>query len=276
MMVRLRCLGLAALALWLDPAVAQSDRSRSDPLLQPSGKWVVDFSETHCTAARAYGNEADSVLLAFRPSVAEDLVRLTIVRPGGISDIRRSPVTVDILGASIPASGLRFPSEDRRKEVVWIHLDEPSFESLRMAQEMAIDLDRGIRLRFALEEMQSVVQLLKECNADLRGHWNVSDASRVEIERPAVPIGPSNWLTDADYPAAAQREGASGIVKFILMVDEAGVVQDCSVEGTSGSALLDATGCVRLLERARFRPALDVGGNPVRSVFRSRIVWRLP
>lgn len=263
----------AALALSAVPALAQPPAA--NPLLQPVKRWVVDFSETHCTAARIYGSEEEPVLLGFRPSVTEDVVRLTVVRAGRNTAVRRSPVVVRFLDAEISTTGLRFPADDSTREVTWIHLGDPAIERLQLADELTIELGDQTRLRFALEELPAVVDLLRTCNRDLRGHWNVAGESRIEIDRAATPINPSNWLTDRDYPASAQNEGASGNVRFMLMVDETGAAKDCSVEGSSGHAFLDATACVRLLERARFRPARDAAGNPVRSVYRSRIVWRL-
>jgi hypothetical protein len=44
----------------------------------------------------------------------------------------------------------------------------------------------------------------------------------------------------------------------------------------SGSKLLDDTACRLLRERAKFKPARDVAGNPVPDLWVSRFRWELP
>jgi TonB family protein len=247
----------------------------TDAALHPVNRWVVDFAETHCTAARTYGSAEEPVVLAFRPSVAENMVRLTVLRSGRASAARHSAVTVEFSGYKVPGTGLSFPTKDRKQVVSWIHIGAETFERLKSAGEVAIQIGREAPLRFSLQEMPAVVNTLVDCNDDLRQHWNVGDASSVKITRPPTPVNSSEWFSPGDYPRKAIDESASGTVPFILMVGVGGAVEDCGIEGSSGNASLDATGCVRLIERARFEPALDENGNSVRSVYRSRITWRL-
>jgi TonB family protein len=266
------------LAILFAPVIlglSQPAEAGLDPTLQPINKWVVDFAETHCTAARAYGSTEEPVVLAFRPSVAENMMRLTVLRSGRASAARHSPVTVEFSGSQVPGTGLSFPTKERKQVVTWIHIAAETFARLKSAGEVTIQIGGEPPLRFALREMPAVVNALVECNDDLRQHWNIAETTTVKIGRPATPLNSSQWLSPGDYPRRAIDESASGTVPFILMVNETGVVEDCGIEGSSGNASLDATGCVRLIERARFQPALDENGNPVRSIYRSRITWRL-
>ena len=93
----------------------------------------------------------------------------------------------------------------------------------------------------------------------------------------AVPRAPLHtYLTNADYPSEAIRNGEQGTVEFRLTVDLNGRVSDCAIQASSGSAVLDATSCRIMTERARFNPARDENGKPVPGPFESRISWRLP
>jgi TonB family protein len=83
-------------------------------------------------------------------------------------------------------------------------------------------------------------------------------------------------FTDADYPAAAIRNGEQGVVSFELAVGVDGRVTGCTIVGSSGSRLLDSTTCAILVRRARFAPARDQSGQPVPDTFAGRIAWRLP
>jgi TonB family protein len=182
---------------------------------------------------------------------------------------------MEFSGFKLPGTGLSFPTKERNQVVTWIHISAESFERLKSAEEVAIEIGGEPPLRFLLQEMPAVVNALVECNDDLRQHWNVPEASAVKIGGPATPLNASRWFNPGDYPRKAVEESASGTVPFILLVSETGAVEDCGIEGSSGNASLDATGCLRLIERARFKPAVDIKGNPVRSVFRSVITWRL-
>lgn len=93
----------------------------------------------------------------------------------------------------------------------------------------------------------------------------------------AVPRAPLHtYLTNADYPSEAIRNGEQGTVEFRLTVDLNGRVSDCAIQASSGSAVLDATSCRIMTERARFNPARDENGKPVSGPFESRVSWRLP
>ena len=59
------------------------------------------------------------------------------------------------------------------------------------------------------------------------------------------------------------------------MIDASGVVQDCVPEETSGSAVLDAMTCIVLRQRAKFKPARGVDGNPIHSYLDQHVTWRL-
>src|SRR4051812_1136936 len=82
-------------------------------------------------------------------------------------------------------------------------------------------------------------------------------------------------FSDQDYPSAALRNNEQGPVGFRLSIDAQGRPSGCSVTSSSGSPTLDSTTCRLLLERARFRPALDRQGHATSDEYNGRIVWSL-
>ncbi|MGI8942934.1 MAG: energy transducer TonB [Qipengyuania sp.] len=72
----------------------------------------------------------------------------------------------------------------------------------------------------------------------------------------------------------ALREGEQGIVRVRLIVDDAGNVADCKLENATTAEALPAAAC-RHLNGAKFEPALDDAGNPVRSYYITKIVYRM-
>ncbi|HEX8263273.1 MAG TPA: TonB family protein [Allosphingosinicella sp.] len=83
-------------------------------------------------------------------------------------------------------------------------------------------------------------------------------------------------FSDADYPAAAIAAREQGTVEFMLEVAATGLVQGCTVTGSSGSEALDSATCGVLAQRARFTPARGPGGIPVPDRVKGRVRWLLP
>ncbi|MFA5120498.1 energy transducer TonB [Zavarzinia sp.] len=75
------------------------------------------------------------------------------------------------------------------------------------------------------------------------------------------------------YPPAARRRGETGTVEMRLLIDVDGRVTDSALEGSSGSAALDAAALAALSD-CRFKPGLT-GGQPHPAWIRLRYVWEL-
>jgi TonB family protein len=94
----------------------------------------------------------------------------------------------------------------------------------------------------------------------------------------AVMIGPkliSDIGSMMRYPLEAERNGWQGRVGFSLSISATGSVQQCTVTGSSGYAVLDNATC-DMMRRATFSPARNAGGNLVAATYNSAIRWQLP
>lgn len=257
------------LAMILQTSVAAA------PLRQPVGKWVVDYGDTACNAARSYGDPKSPITIAFRPSPNGTVVRLIVLRPGGAPQPHHLPVRTSIVPENVKMTALRFASNDRKTDIFWINFDQTAIAKLGSAGEIAIK-GKWIDERFALPDMVAVLKALDRCNADLRNVWNVSPSEPARIAKGAVATAPlHSYFSADDYPSQAQREEASGAARIMMMVDQTGKLKDCMVEQASGIATLDAATCGILLQRAKFSPAQDANGKPVRSVLTTTIRWTL-
>lgn len=265
----LRMLGLAAAAFILAGA------AEPPPLRQPTKSWIVDYGESACMALRSYGSEAEPTTLAFRPSPNGTVVRLVLARRGRPPPrAEQFGVVMNVAPPSRKTTGLRFAARDGKTEFVWINARRSDLEGLRRAGEIAI---RGgpVDERLALPGIGKVLDALDTCNADLRRYWNVGEHGQA-VARPAAPLRPlTRYFSAADYPAAAVIRGQGGRSVVMMMIDEGGALKDCLVEETSGIATLDAMTCIVLRDRAKFRPAADSAGRPMRSVLTQSVVWRI-
>lgn len=97
------------------------------------------------------------------------------------------------------------------------------------------------------------------------------------LATPAQPRGnPGSWVTQDDYPPRALREERVGTSAVAWDITTDGKVENCRVTSSSGSPDLDDAACKNITRRARYKPALDNNGNPIRSQASRRVVWRMP
>jgi len=246
------------------------------PLRQPTKRWILDYGETGCTALRDYGTAQQPMALAFRPSPGGKIVRIAIARGGTAPDAHHFPVTLELGGPPVFTTGLRFATKDGKADVTWINVDRSALDSLPAAGEFTLRGPETFNARFALPQMAAVLKGLDECIADLGRYWNIDGAGIAIATPPAPVIAPKNWLRSDDYPSQSLNDGEDGRTRFVLLVDEAGQVKDCMVEKSSGIASLDAQACIAVMKRARFRPARDSAGKPIRSTWSDTVRFVLP
>lgn len=253
--------------------LATASIAEGAPLRKPTGKWIVDYAETSCSARRNYGSPQSPLILAFRPSPTGAIVRLALARAGPVRQPRHFAVRTNAVPSGTKLTGLLFGAADKKSEVIWINFDRPAMERIIEAGEIAISSGE-VNERFALQGFAAVVKALDTCNADLRAYWNMEGAGGVTLSQIAAPEkNLAAYISDEDYPGQAIAEELGGTTRFVLMVDENGILKDCMTEESSGVASLDAVSCMVLVARSKFKPALDAGKRPVRSVLTSLIRW---
>lgn len=97
------------------------------------------------------------------------------------------------------------------------------------------------------------------------------------ISRAASAQGdPARWISTADYPVRALRDGREGTSVVRWQIGLTGRVENCTVTRSSGHADLDRAACAALTRRGRYDPARDANGDPVVSSASRNVVWRLP
>ena len=82
-------------------------------------------------------------------------------------------------------------------------------------------------------------------------------------------------FSSEDMPAYVQIAGINRFVSTRTTVRPNGTTQDCTVEGGSGDAKLDAYTCSIILQRAKFQPAKWVDGSPAYAVLRVPVTWSI-
>ena len=129
---------------------------------------------------------------------------------------------------------------------------------------------------FDMSTMADAWKGVDSCLGRLRETWNMGEEQAGRIATPTAAITPLNALfSESDYPSDAIQANQSGGVKLLLLIDEAGTVQDCTLIETSGIALLDSRSCAVIVKGAKFKPATDVQGRPMKSSIITVIKWMI-
>jgi TonB family protein len=240
----------------------------------PTGKWVVDFDDAQCVAAREYGTAAKPLLLVLKQPAWGEVMQVAVIRRGGASDIFAQQVDARIKvdnGPAIASSMIKFTVKKSGRQVLSTNMALPQFAAVRKGQALSIAAPSAFNVTFQLADMDALMKVMDSCVADLAKVWNVDGAN---LKTP--PEGSLQGLIRAeDYPGIAINEMKSGRVGFILLINEQGRVADCAVAESSTVAALDAQSCAIVSERARFRSAIGIDGKPAKSIFRQRVTWRI-
>jgi TonB family protein len=244
-----------------------------------TGKWVLDFADHQCLATRDYGTAADPLVLALKPSPMGKIMQVAMVTHAKLSSTARSvPAQISIDGRPpLQSSLLAFNAKAGGLRSIRINLPLESFSPMRQASSVSIDAPGEIEIGFALTQMPALMAQMDVCLADLRHHWNIEEADNARLTTHAKPKAfLSTYVKDSDYPATATRKEEGGTVAFVLLIDEAGKIADCTLTQTSNSPTLDAQSCAIFVARAQFSPATGADGKPTRDAISSHIRWVMP
>lgn len=243
----------------------------------PTEKWVVNFDDAQCIASRAYGSAETPLHLVLKSPPVGDVMQVAIMRKGH----NGAPAQIDasiVIDAQNPlrTNMLSFGPRDSRFRVYTINLSSEASSRLRGAKSLAIR-SSGLDQEFALSQMQVLLKTMQQCVADLRQVWNVTSADGEQSSlKQRARADLSRYIRSEDYPAVAIRSETEGLVKFAILVNEAGRIADCTVTGTSGVAALDAQTCVIMKERAKFEPAIGMDGKPAKDAKVASVRWVIP
>jgi len=279
---------LLALAL---PGAAMAEEAVPE-VLPFTSKWTARYDPDSCSIAAQFG-EGDNAIIAsftrYQPGAHFNLTligkRLRFQQPRveadldfGIKADRKREAMVGKMG-STPAI---FFTAIRLDGLAW---KGPPAIMPKVTQEMEKNVtgvtislkgERPFRLVVA-KGLAHPMLALRVCMDDLIQTWGYDPVVQAALTRPATPTSPpGSWLTNDDYPMMAIRNGANGLVQFRLDIDPEGKIAGCHILArTSPDEFADVT-CKIMAKRARFEPALDSEGKPVRSFFVSTAHFVIP
>lgn len=295
----MRVLGLAVAATSMGIAApALADDRNAPVVLEPSSYWNVDFGEEKCRLARAFGDGENRHLLFIEqggPSSSFGLIAIgdaferfrtpsrISVQFGDFEPVTdRTPMLGDTEGggASIIYSAMAFeerPESDDGGgfEVSGAPLPRLDVEAAHAINSIAVHYGERSVI-FDTGNLGEAITVLNECSLDFVESWGLDRAAHETMLRKPKWINPLavTRRIQETYPSEALRKGESGIVRMRLIVEPNGKISECVLNKATIAESLDSSAC-KEMRRARFEPALDKDGNPMRSFYTTQIVYRL-
>jgi TonB family protein len=272
MIARTACAGLALLSM-----VSSTLKASPREPLQALGPWALDYGETYCMAMRDYGTSDRPVTLAIIPAPDGETYELLFGRKhSGPLIAEELEGSVDFGSGPIKAWLLHHSDKNRKLDLYRYRIGAAEMSQARTAKAVTLHLKGGPATAFELAVMPALLEGLQKCTADLKDYWSIGHKLTAPVATPAKG-DVRRVFTANDYPTEAVNRRQQGTARFLLLIDEKGAVAGCHVLKPSGVPILDAMGCAVIQERAKFTPARDSKGNPVRdSYVTPQITWALP
>jgi hypothetical protein len=265
-------------------------------VLKPTSKWHVDFGEERCRLARTFSDGRDDHLLYFEQNYPSNAAGVTV---GGRSFARfkdRAETEVQIADGRAPLKTLPHKGElDRnRSALIYANLNlalDAQPENLRGLGPAVPRLNtafadtvaylsfrqREREVRFDTGPLGSAFKILNQCSESFLEFWGLD----VEQHRGARRL--PRWINDEEverkivkrYPAAALIASQGGITRMRVIVDERGMPESCVIEKSTTADSLKSPACQIMMKDARFEPAVDAGGKPMRSFFATTLTYQM-
>jgi TonB family protein len=244
--------------------------------LTPTGKWVVDYRDDQCLASRTFGTTDHPISLGVRPAINGETYLLIVARKhAGPQPSAERKGAVDFGNGPIKSWLLEYQSKPAGMDLFQFRISAREMDQAKTALHLKLSPGNSPDIDVTLGMMPSLIKVLEDCTDNLRSYWNVNGEKEGKISTPAKGDVRKVFNSD-DYPQEAMDRDQRGSSQLILLIDEGGKVAGCDVLSPSGIPALDIMGCQVIRERAKFSPALDGGGKPVRStVVTPPIVWSI-
>ncbi|MBD3763119.1 energy transducer TonB [Rhizorhabdus sp.] len=290
--MRRTVLALAALsALFAAPA-------RAEPVsIAPSSPWNVDFAPEKCRLARLFGEGENRHLVFFEQYWPSETFGLTVAGPSFKRFGSRQRTELSFSAAQKPmrtepfkgtigeyGDGLIYSTislteagEDDRSERNELVTRVPQLDLAAAAASEFVSLrQRGKEIRLLTGPLDAAFAVLNRCSLDLIGDWGLDIEKHRNAQRLARWTNPDAVVRKivANYPRGALNDGEQGIMRMRVLVSTEGRVEDCIIINATTADRLESPACKAMLE-ARFEPALDAEGKPMRSYFAESVVYKI-
>ena len=259
----------AAVALLLSGAARADTAPR-----QPTSKWLVEFADNECLLSRSYGSDSNPLILTLEQTPMEQGIALYILKPSNRQDINNGRAQVSFGAESTDAKFGAHLLAERPLRRILVAVPDASYKAAAKSEVISVSVPGEAKESFSVPGLGAALEVMDQCVVDLGKHWGISAEEQRRVAKPAKPLKPlGRYFSALDYPTKALKDDAMGRTNVRIAVDETGRPTDCIVMKPSGNKALDSETCRILIQKARFEPAIDVDGRPMKSVVVTAVNW---
>ena len=288
----MRIVLLAAVASLLATSVPMLAKDQSVISLPRVSKWEMNYDIDSCHLMARFGSGNQDVILNITREQPGDAFDALLFGKMFKYDELDMPIELDfgLGGKVIKRSGIALtaggPDAVPALRVSNLRLDGWAAKSKdeqppALAQSVetsvtTITFRAASSKRYRLEtgSLGPPLAAMRQCTASLIKSWGYDPAVEAGLVRRATPTGnPAAWVVTGDFPSKALWAGHNGLVHFRLDVDETGKPVGCRVLFRTNPDEFADRSCKALLQRAKFNPARDAQGKPVKSFYINSIRW---
>lgn len=278
------------------PAIADDD----NVILEPTSPWHASYNDGLCRLGRMFDLDGQEHLLVIDQRWPSEEFDITAAGPS-LSELKTNSDTqlifaddtqlrsnapavrqqIDKWGAAIVLLDARIrnpaAASQADKNLTEIRATDGrlDIEAARQTRYIAIEQE-NMRVLFATGSLADPFSVLNDCTSHVLSTWGLDaekHRSAKSLPRLENAKATSSRMTEY-YPSSALRNEEEGRVELNVIVEIDGTVSECLILASSGSEALDQAACSGF-RRARFSPALDAEGQPMRSYLSTAITYRL-
>lgn len=287
----------SSLGAGLTLAMISATGSAAEPVrLLPEGPWNLRFDDEACRLVRMFGpddNRVQLTLAKYGDSSRFEVIlagrglkaKISKIRSRFLPDEGFDVYELPLYGTSADGvtawqwSGGLLTAKQTKELPDSSTSDSEDFKALedaRLAEIDGFEVDADKQPGFVLVtgKIANAFAGLDTCLADLVTTWGFDPAEqKALVSKPKPRSNPGSWISWGDYPETPLAKGISGMVRFRLHVDTAGLPTKCVVQAAFSDPAFKKVTCDLLMQKARFEPARSASGAPVESYWVSSVKW---
>lgn len=273
---------LTSAAVFCVPAAAKDQAT----VLQASSPWYINVADGNCQLSRSFAEGETTVALYLERHFPGEAFNLLVVgNPLGTDRRQRIDLAFGPNAAARHSKRINISYGSLGMGILtaaWLH-ERRNEEGARFAkspdptEEASVEWfeirpERRPPIRLMIGPMDEPMKELRSCTSELMADLGV-DLEQLQngsFSTPSPKGDLATWLAGF-HPSAEDVRRFAGLAFFRLIVGPDGKPESCHFERSARPKEMDAEMCDRLMERARFEPARDSDGKPIRWYYRSAI-----
>jgi hypothetical protein len=242
--------------------------------IQPTGPWVVDYSNDQCFLDRNYGTDAKPLILAIRRVPMDMDAYVGVYSRDGRGEPKVGDARVGFGGAATVQAAFRaysVPGKDLRSFTSYVPGGAALIAAAAQSGSISIRAPGEVQETFMVPALSNGLKSLEACVQDLGKAWGMTPEQQGRVKVLAAPLR-QDYLKPEDFSGELNRN-ANTRPQVRLWVDENGRPLSCiPLQSTASTEFADKA-CRLLLQRASFSPARDADGKAVKSIAVYTIDW---